>query len=91
MEWLKTIGGENKSSLDVPTLKKMFEIGFQTHAATSLCVRVKEMPAVPAAVAKAHNEPEVSYSLLLCRKDNAVSTILYKMILYRVFSEYFAV
>lgn len=65
VEWLISIGGENKSNMDVETIKKMFEIGFQSHAATSLCVRVREMPSVPEAVAKAHNEPHQSITARL--------------------------
>lgn len=60
MEWLKKQDeGEQKTSLDVATVIKMFDIGFDTHAATSLRVRVREMPTVTEQVAAARQIPWV--------------------------------
>lgn len=53
VEWLDSIGGKAKNTINVKSLSKMFQIGFRTHAATSLCVRIKEMPCVPDEVAHA--------------------------------------
>lgn len=60
MKWLHQMGGEATSNLSVPTIISMFEIGFNTHAAKSLCVRLKEMPTVTDLVAKKRNVPGVS-------------------------------
>lgn len=53
VEWLNTIGGNDKNTITASAINKMFQVGFRTHAATSLCVRIKEMPSVPDEVAKA--------------------------------------
>lgn len=47
VKWLNDLedGGE-AGTVDVETIIKMFDIVFTTHAATSLCVRVKEMPSI---------------------------------------------
>lgn len=39
---------------------KMFDIGLNNHAATSLCVRVKELPSVTETLAANMDMPEVS-------------------------------
>lgn len=60
MEWLSNIDtGEKKTTLDVPTVIKMFDIGFDTHAARSLRVRVKELPTVTEQIATARRLPWV--------------------------------
>lgn len=58
-EWLKNIGGDEQPTVDTQTIIKMFEIGFNYHAAHSLCVRIKELPAVTDAIAETRNLPEV--------------------------------
>lgn len=59
--WLKTIGGDvQKASLDVDTIKNMFGIGFTLHAATSLSVKIKEMPSVTKEVALKRKLPQAS-------------------------------
>ncbi|KAB0799683.1 hypothetical protein PPYR_07563 [Photinus pyralis] len=60
--WLMNLGGETKTTLDVAQVMKMFEVGFHTHAATSLVVRVKEMPAVPKYVAEMRKHPEKAFA-----------------------------
>ncbi|KAF2906035.1 hypothetical protein ILUMI_00141 [Ignelater luminosus] len=60
INWLKRLGGETQTTLDVPQVMKMFEIGFNTHAATSLQALVKEMPAVTKSVADAKKQPKRS-------------------------------
>lgn len=54
------LGGETPTTLDVPQVVKMFEIGFNMHAAKSLVVKLKELPAVPKFVAESRLRPEVS-------------------------------
>ncbi|XP_017779353.1 PREDICTED: uncharacterized protein LOC108564751 [Nicrophorus vespilloides] len=62
VEWLKGLGGDESTILDVPVILSLFEIGFNAHAADSLCVRIKELNAVSKAVANARNMPEASYT-----------------------------
>ncbi|KAK5643765.1 hypothetical protein RI129_007610 [Pyrocoelia pectoralis] len=62
VEWLKNLGGETKTTLDVAQVMKMFEVGFHTHAATSLVVRVREMPSVPKNVAEMRKHPEKAFA-----------------------------
>ncbi|KAK9710743.1 hypothetical protein QE152_g25870 [Popillia japonica] len=59
-EWLKNIGGDEQPTLDTQTIIRLFEIGFNYHAAHSLCVKIKEMPAVTDAIAETRNLPEAS-------------------------------
>ncbi|KRT84075.1 hypothetical protein AMK59_2549 [Oryctes borbonicus] len=59
-EWLKNIGGDEQPTLDTQTIIRLFEIGFNYHAAHSLCVKIKEMPAVTDNIAEKRNLPEKS-------------------------------
>ncbi|KAK4887198.1 hypothetical protein RN001_003469 [Aquatica leii] len=61
VERLKSLGGETETTLDVAQVMKMFEVGFNTHAATSLAVRIKEMPAIPKFIADIRKQPERAY------------------------------
>jgi hypothetical protein len=58
---------DSPTSLTVPLVLKMFEIGFDTHAARSLQVRVKEMASVPDGVAILKGVPDVSRIVHLWR------------------------
>lgn len=75
MEWLSNIdAGEKKTSLNPATVIKMFDIGFDTHAATSLKVSVKEVPTVSQYIATARQLPWVdiiSQFLLLALNNYA--------------------
>lgn len=53
MEWLNSIGGNDQHTITVDAIKKMFQVGIRSHAATSLCVRIKEMPCVSDEIAQA--------------------------------------
>lgn len=67
MEWLSNIdAGEKKTSLDPATVIKMFDIGFDTHAATSLKVSVKEVPTVSEHTATARQLPWVDITRNFC-------------------------
>lgn len=61
VDWLNSIGGNDKNTLSVNSIKKMFQVGFHSHAATSLCVCIKEMPSVPDEVARAKYVKAVSF------------------------------
>ncbi|RZC18409.1 uncharacterized protein BDFB_011976 [Asbolus verrucosus] len=59
--WMENISDEDSpTSLTVPLVLKMFEIGFNTDAARSLQVRVKEMASVPDGVAILKNIPDMA-------------------------------
>ncbi|XP_068906090.1 uncharacterized protein [Tenebrio molitor] len=61
VEWMQNISDEDSpTSLTVPLVLKMFEIGFDTHAARSLQVRVKEMASVPDGVAILKGVPDMA-------------------------------
>ncbi|XP_045479136.1 uncharacterized protein LOC123684072 [Harmonia axyridis] len=68
VKWLQQMGGEATSNLSVQTIISMFEIGFNTHAAKSLCVRLKEMPTVTDLVAKKRNVPGMAKRASLLRQ-----------------------
>lgn len=55
VKWLKSLEGGEQSALDVPTVIKMFEIGFDTQAATSLRIRIREKPTVTEDIAVKRN------------------------------------
>ncbi|EFA02327.1 uncharacterized protein LOC655761 [Tribolium castaneum] len=61
VEWMENISDEDSpTTLTVPLVLKMFEIGFDTHAARSLQVRVKEMASVPDGVAILKAMPDMA-------------------------------
>lgn len=69
MDWFSSIdAGEKKTTLDVATVIKMFDIGFDTHAATSLRVSVKEIPIVTEQIAAARKMPWVKDSTSKIKK-----------------------
>ncbi|XP_022905638.1 uncharacterized protein [Onthophagus taurus] len=58
--WLKSLSEEGTSSLDKETIMSMFQIGFNYHAANSVYIKVKEMPAVTDTIAISRDLPEAS-------------------------------
>ncbi|KAK9870949.1 hypothetical protein WA026_009910 [Henosepilachna vigintioctopunctata] len=68
VKWLHQMGGESPSNLTVATIISMFEIGFNTHAAKSLSVRLKELPTVTDLMAKKRNVPQMAKRASLLRQ-----------------------
>ncbi|XP_072376749.1 uncharacterized protein [Diabrotica undecimpunctata] len=60
VEWLKTMGGDEETTLNVQSIKEMFEVGSQTNAATSIFVELKELASVPQKTAEALDVPDKS-------------------------------
>lgn len=59
MEWIKTLGGDEETPINVQSVMEMFEIASQNDSTKSLRVQLKEMPSVSAKVAEYMRVPQV--------------------------------
>ncbi|XP_056647950.1 uncharacterized protein LOC130452623 [Diorhabda sublineata] len=60
VEWLKTMGGSEETTLNVQSIKEMFEIGSQTNTSTAVFVELKEIASVNQKTADALGLPHKS-------------------------------
>lgn len=68
VKWIQTVGGYQDTSMDVFTIISMFEIGSQINSATTLNVKLKEMPSVTQRVATSCKVPDRARRSILYRE-----------------------
>ncbi|KAJ8922668.1 hypothetical protein NQ315_007700 [Exocentrus adspersus] len=59
VEWVKTLGGDQETTISVESVMKMFEIASQDDSTRSIKVQLKEMPSISPKVAEYMRAPEV--------------------------------
>lgn len=65
MQWIKTLGGDEETSINVRSVLEMFEIASQNDSTKSLRVKLKEMPSVSPKVAEYMRVPQVRSKVVL--------------------------
>ncbi|XP_018565134.1 uncharacterized protein LOC108906390 [Anoplophora glabripennis] len=68
VEWIKTLGGDEETSINVQSVMEMFEIASQNDSTRTLRVELKEMPSVPSKVAEFMRVPQMSNTVMLHRE-----------------------